>query len=136
MNHKSIGKQIHGIADILYSVGSLIAVIGGFLILSANVLIGIIVIVLGFYAAWAFSRIVYGFGDLVDDTAANRKNTDEIVSLLSAKETQDTPDDTDTAASNTLWVCPKCGTTNIFVKENHIQLCTKCGHQSHVYEKK
>ena len=80
---KSTGKQIQSIADLLFGLGCICAVLAGLIFFSAdNYLVGIIIIVLGCYSAWATTRFLVGFGELVDDAAASRESIDRIVDIL------------------------------------------------------
>ena len=85
---KNIGKKIMALAKVLCWFGivvSLIAAVGAGLAAAqqggSNVVIGliggIVVAVLGVLASWIGSFVLYGFGQLIDDTANIRKKIEE-----------------------------------------------------------
>ena len=77
---KNIGAKIKGLAKFIFWVLTIIAVIGGLVIIIqafsnshadsqdkiVSILIGIGVIIVGIIAAWLQNFLLYGFGELVD----------------------------------------------------------------------
>lgn len=83
---KNTGKQIQNIADLLFGLGCICAVLFGLMFFnSKSSIVGILVIAIGCYGAWASTRVLQGFGELVEDTAANRENTDRIIDILESR---------------------------------------------------
>ena len=86
MKDSTTGVQIQSIAGLLFGLGCICAVLAGLIFVSAdNLIVGIIISVIGCYAAWATTRILVGFGELVDDAAASRENIDRIVDILESR---------------------------------------------------
>lgn len=86
MQTYSTGKKIQSIANFLCGLGWLgCAVIGIAYLSTAYVIIGIIIAAICSYVVWAITRFLQGFGELVEDTAAIRENTDRITDILESQ---------------------------------------------------
>lgn len=75
----NIGSKIKGLAKVITWIGIIASVIAGIgqMVMASNIygggglaLSGILTIVLGSLAAWVSSFLVYGFGELVENSAA------------------------------------------------------------------
>lgn len=87
----NIGKKIMGLAKFVCWLGIILSVLLGILIIvtgqssftvngvttsAPSVLVGVLVIVIGVIASWISSWMTYGFGRLIDNTEALRKDQD------------------------------------------------------------
>lgn len=83
MRKKSTGKQIQGLANTIEGIGYFVSIVSGaVLFFAGNIFMAIISAVAGCYTAWAITRFLQGFGELVDDTAATRETNDRILDIL------------------------------------------------------
>lgn len=113
---KNIGEKIKKLAEIFTIIGIVCAVLSGIVVMSFGdgfVLIGFIVIALMSFLAWIGSFLLYGYGQLID-------NTDKLVKLhtgesddqfAEAKDSTQTLN-TDSEDKN-LGKCDICGKENI-----------------------
>lgn len=68
---ENIGKKIKNLASIITWIGILLSVVVGIIIIVLDdslVAVGLIVIVAGFVSSWISSFLLYGFGQLVDNS--------------------------------------------------------------------
>lgn len=83
--YNNIGRKIKGLSIAFYIIGAAVpAIIGCIMIASDSDLVtaGFIVIVVGCIAAWISSWLLYGFGELIENTghiAANSRNIQKIL---------------------------------------------------------
>ena len=105
-NHmfRNIGKKIKGLASVLFwiqavlyiltGIGVIIFAIAGggksfgmsggiFIVL--GVIAGLLIAGLGILFAWIGQFMLYGFGELIDKTAENEKNTAELLKKMESK---------------------------------------------------
>lgn len=61
-----IGDKIKGLAKVICWVGIIASVVIGIVIISGEVISGIITIVAGSILSWVGSFVLYGFGELVN----------------------------------------------------------------------
>ena len=66
---ENIGKKIKTYAEFMTWVGIISSVIIGFVLMSSNFFVGFLVIILGSILSWISSFVLYGFGELVDQTS-------------------------------------------------------------------
>ena len=71
--YNNIGKKIMGLAKFVAWIGIIGSIISGIFIISAGSQIGFLTIVLGSLVAWVGSFVLYGFGQLIDDTSSIRR---------------------------------------------------------------
>ena len=69
--------MIEAIASVVGAIGMLFAAEDGVMIITA-----LLALILGPVLAWVSSWILYAFGELVDKTAANERNTRQILELM------------------------------------------------------
>ena len=81
---KDIGNTIKGLAIAILVLGFGLSLIAGFLIFYYaldltfdTVIVGIITILGGFIGSFIVAALIYGFGQLIDDISAIRKNQDD-----------------------------------------------------------
>jgi hypothetical protein len=84
--YSDIVKKIKGWAKWIFIIEALCAVIGGIVLLVSGeeslLIIGIITIIAGPFIALVSTWILYGFGELIDKTAANEENTRAILKIM------------------------------------------------------
>lgn len=72
----NIVDKIKTVAQVFCWVGIILSVISGLIsIFSGGDLIGIITIIVGVLSSWVSSIIVYGFGQLIEDTNVSASNS-------------------------------------------------------------
>lgn len=75
----NIGGKIKDFAGVICLIGIGLSVVLGFIIiLSYNVAIGIAIAGAGSLSSWVGSLLVYGFGELVDNSKKTAANSEEI----------------------------------------------------------
>ena len=123
--YKNIGEKIEALAATICIITAAASVITGIvLIVNHAVLIGILIAVFGPLLAWLASFFMYGFGQLIEDTAAIRAHTSYLVS----QATPDIDPQAKTAAESRKiiqqggWTC-KCGCVNY----DYTSTCPSCG---------
>ena len=81
--YTDIGKKIKSWAKWIFILEAIGFVISGlFMLFSTIWFIGLLTIILGPIAAWGSSWLLYAFGELVDKTVANERNTQSILKLM------------------------------------------------------
>ncbi len=82
----NIGKKIKALAAVMAGVGIAVSVISG-MVLMANdeEITGIIVLIIGSLLSWTSCFCLFGFGDLVDNSAKTAANSELIVRLLGGR---------------------------------------------------
>ena len=86
--YTDIGKKIKSWAKWIFIIEAVASVIGGIVIManagdvSGTVAIGFLTAVIGPIVAWVSSWLLYAFGELVDKTVENEKNTRNIAELM------------------------------------------------------
>lgn len=135
-----IGGKIKGLAKVITIIGIIASCICGLVTLveSENLLVGVLVAGLGSLGSWVGSFLLYGFGELIDQTADNNrllrqistsgKNTSKDISdLVHVTAAQSTPSATDVKpaapASPVSAVVGSC--TPVRVDSMRVQ-CPKC----------
>ena len=86
-----IGEKIKALAEVLCWLLIIASLIAGLITISTvNFVIGIAVIIIGAICSWFASFLLYGFGELIDKTVQNEKNTAEIKKLLKQQIVKET----------------------------------------------
>lgn len=80
-----VGHKIKMLAEILRVLGIIISVIIGLYFFNSNLTFGIIYIVVGCIVTLISSLCLYGFGELIVETTANRDANDRILEILESK---------------------------------------------------
>lgn len=114
---ENVAQKIKKLASVLTWAGCIISLVLGFLAQP----IGLITIFpLGCLLSWAGSFLLYGFGQLIE-------NSDRCVDLLTAMhgvpEEEEQQPEVAAAAPKESWVCYACGTEN----EGRVGCCVQCG---------
>lgn len=85
--YTDIGKKIKRWAKWIFIIGAAAAIISAIFMLfsmenSEQIVTALLTLVLGPVIAWVSSWVLYAFGELVDKTAANERNTQNILKIL------------------------------------------------------
>lgn len=84
--YTDIGRKIKNWAKWIFIIEAILSVIGGIIMLITGeedyLVAGIVTLLLGPFAAFVSSWILYGFGELIDKTCANERHTAEILRFL------------------------------------------------------
>ncbi len=64
-----IGKKIKGLASVIAWLGIIASAIMGFTSMRFSALAGILIIAIGALASWISSFMLYGYGELIDQTS-------------------------------------------------------------------
>jgi len=75
---KNVGNKIKILAQVMFYLMLAGAAIGGLALIASDddlIAIGLAIIAGGFIFAWLSSVFIYGFGELIDKTAAIERNT-------------------------------------------------------------
>ena len=87
--YKDIGKKIKTLAELICWIGIIISLISGCALMGANG-IGILVIILGALGSWTGSFLLYGFGELVDNSTKIVKSL-ELIDRPEGKPNEENP---------------------------------------------
>lgn len=152
---ENIGEKIKGLAKVVTIIGIIASCIGGLVIMfeGESFILGLITAALGSLGSWVGSFLLYGFGELIDQTVDNNrllrqistsgKNTSkdisDLVNVTAAKNTPSAADTKPAAATSPVAVfigsckpvrvdsmrvqCPKCQT----VQMGNNTACSHCG---------
>ncbi|MBQ8746290.1 MAG: hypothetical protein IJZ08_00285 [Clostridia bacterium] len=63
-----IGKKIKGLASVIAWIGIIASAIMGFITMELSFFTGLLIIAIGALASWVGSFLLYGFGELVDNS--------------------------------------------------------------------
>ncbi len=67
--YKGIGGKIKTLAGVITCAGVILSIVAGVLLMTNDlVLVGILVILAGFLVSWASTFILYGFGQMVENS--------------------------------------------------------------------
>ena len=116
--HKNVGGKIKKLSDIVLYVGIGCSVISGVAVMLPGrimILLGLVVIAVGCFSSWIGSLLMYGFGQLVensDKTVMLQKGENIELFYAATEKNSDKPSATADAATN-LGKCDMCGKTNI-----------------------
>lgn len=81
------GRQIQSVANTLEGIGFLISLVFGLVFVAdSNYFMAILVAGLGCYVSWLSTRFLQGFGEMVEDTAANLEVNMRILDILESQE--------------------------------------------------
>ena len=81
--YTDIGRKIKGWAKWIFIIEAIAAIIAGFGLMAYDAtFIGLLVLACGPLIAWVSSWILYAFGELVDKTCDNERNTQNILKLM------------------------------------------------------
>jgi len=116
---KNIGGKIKKISEIVTWIGIIVSVILGIIIMLPGdimVLVGLIVIALGCFSSWVGSLLLYGYGQLIE-------NSDKLLLLHIGEKNKSEPDldqreETHKSSIHTAKTPSKVGKCEICGKEN------------------
>lgn len=141
-----IGGKIKTLAMVICAVGAIASIICGLAMFDDSFLIGLVIIVAGCLGSWTGCFCLYGFGELIEETARNREINRLILLHLQGNkegasrgsEVRDVPvafsrerkpegairaRNVATGSSSGGWVCKACGTRNL----SGDVMCKDCG---------
>lgn len=87
--YDNVGMKIKVLAGILCGLFMFLFVMIGVSQLSSNFALGVLIVALGGFCSWAAFISLYGFGELIEETKANRENTDRILAILESQQCND-----------------------------------------------
>lgn len=124
---ENIGGKIKTLATVLCAIGIIVSVITGFSLLMAlsNTglgFIGLIIMIVGSLFSWISSFFIYGFGQLIDNTATMTDNNASQTQTASAPISTPSYFKAD-AVNEHKWTCKKCGSS----WSNSTAFCCSCG---------
>lgn len=91
--YDNIGEKIKGLAKSIFIVEAISAIITGTVLLANEfILAGFLTLFCGPIVAWVSSWILYAFGELVDKSCDNERNTRQILEKLNTKPTKKASD--------------------------------------------
>ena len=108
----NIGSKIKGFAKVIAWLGIILSFIIGLLSIATG---GILVIVIGSASSWVGSFVLYGFGQLVE-------NSDKLVNHFIPEEKMPVYSPVHESQPAEPWVCYHCGTSNVA----RAAYCIKC----------
>ncbi len=85
----NIGEKIKKLAYVVTIAGTVASVIGGLITISSDPIAGFLTMILGAALSWASSFVIYGFGELIENTKIAAHNTYAIYNLIK----KDTPEE-------------------------------------------
>jgi len=71
----NIGKKMKTLASLEITLGIVVSIIIGIIVMSEVLLLGIVVIIVGSWISWVSSIFMYGFGELIEKTSEIAHNT-------------------------------------------------------------
>ena len=94
-----IGKKIKAVAALSAALGMIASLIVGLVLMSEDsVGLGLVTIIFGSLLSWVSSFALYGFGELVDNSAKTAANSAKIVSLLGGEPVKEAEEETEPLA--------------------------------------
>ena len=122
--YRNVGEKIRGLAKGIFIIEALFAVIGALILIAEdNALLGFIVLIAGPLVAWLSSLFLYAFGELVEKTSSNEKNTREILKNLQRNVSAYKMNNQKTEISHSV---PDCETAS-HAMPTHTWRCAHCG---------
>ena len=125
----NIGQKIKNLALVLFTLESAASILFGLICtgLFENTLF-LLICIIGPFVSWISSFLLYGFGELVDnsskiksDTEDQKKNQEIIIKELKKLNGSNPSEDTDSKK----WTCENCGTLN----DKYASFCYICGNK-------
>ena len=94
--YENIGEKIKKLSKTIAVIGIIIAVIAGFWYIADydEIVQGVFIIVLGGLAAWIFSLLLYGFGELIEKVSLieqNNRDNNELPTSDSSNQAEAEP---------------------------------------------
>lgn len=125
----NIGVKIKRLVFIIFIIEAVISILYGliYIIVFKNMFY-LLICIIGPFVAWISAFLLYGFGELVDnsskiksDTEDQKKNQEIIIKELKKLNGSNPNEDTDSKN----WNCENCGTLN----DKHASFCYICGNK-------
>lgn len=83
--YNNVGAKIKTLAEVLCAMGILASFIIGAIGIQSSTFFAIVFIILGCFVSWISFMLLYGFGELIDETVANRETNDRILDILESQ---------------------------------------------------
>lgn len=125
----NIGQKIKKLAMITFIVVSSIFVLDGFISFMDDKRIShLLICIIGPFVAWISSFVLYGFGELVDNSSklysdALKQNKNQEIIIKELKKLNGEVQIEENKLKN--WTCESCGTLN----DKYSTSCYKCGNK-------
>ena len=140
--YDNCGQKMKGVAVGFFVLETIGAIIGAFALMDAELyLAGVLALFIGPFVAWITSLFIYCFGELVEKTTSNEKNTKELLKRTKPEavpvreKVTDSPFSVKTAENsckkdekNAPYWCGKCGHDGPYTGN-----CPACGSSMKVY---
>ena len=84
------GQKIKAAAEAFCWIGIILSIILGLMSVNKNVIVGFIIIIIGVLSSWVGSFLLYGFGELVDNSTKIVKNM-ELIDRPEGKPNEENP---------------------------------------------
>lgn len=129
---KNVSGKIKDFAAILCWIGIVLSVIIGIVVMADNTMVGVAVATVGSLSAWIVSYLVYGFGELVENSKKTADNSETIKTYLMGVARNKAPEvkpqfsGSEKTDSNLKKVCPNCKNA-ITGYLDHDAFCPWCG---------
>ena len=128
----NIGGKIKSLAMFFCCIGVIVSFVFGIVLITKKFFLwGILVIIIGSLMSWIGSWVLYGFGQLIENSdilvSRNFKSEKRSSRIMPAKNIVGQKDSANTATSNSVkssvhqWRCDSCGS---MISEN---ICPVCG---------
>ena len=79
--YENIGEKIKNLAKVSFIITAIVEIIAGIVIAATDedlILVGVLLMVLGPVLAWTSTLCIYGFGELIENSADNKENIGRI----------------------------------------------------------
>ena len=125
----NIGGKIKTVASTLTVLGIILSILAGLITLLDGEISGLFVMIFGSLFSWLGSFLLYGFGQLVE-------NSDKLVALLDPSVQETSHETAPSLGQSSMdvpqnppadWVCFACGYTNF----HRVKTCQSCGITKH-----
>lgn len=110
----NISAKLKVLAKVVFIVGILASCASGIVVYCLDFdflffLIGLGTAVGGSALFWVWGALIYGFGELIENTSYLKKGSEDSRELISSSTTAAKPSDIKPLAAGSAWECPKCG---------------------------
>lgn len=127
----NVGEKIKGVAVVWLIIGILASIVIGFASIESG---GLLFLAVGVLSSWVTALFLYGFGELIESTAENKRINRRILAALTGEALDDVKKDLQQESALEEGVhnealpqrqCPHCGLTHDF----DYPKCPGCGHR-------
>lgn len=142
---RNIGKKIMSLARVISGIIIALFSIGGIIIIveavnkeeDGLIISGLLVIAIGILVAWLSSFMLYGYGQLIENTSKLNEINESLKSIRAMYATDRMTRENNTYApeSKTIF-CPTCGTRTTCPIDAAVCFCKNCGEEIQIPDKK